>query len=129
MAFGDPIPPERVIHRALSYKNSNKKEKKPKDSAFLLKESHTDLGTGEHYPAEDYLSFGLSPEAARLGLHNIPYTCPILVADILALGRNIRVTEDIDGKVRVSGMPLPSQDLDMALTIAKDLRNLSGNYE
>ena len=128
MAAGDQISADRIIYRALPYRHINKKTGKAKDSAFILKEAHTNEA-GQQWPAEDYLSFGIDPAYAKAGLQNIPYTCGVLVGDILALGRNLRVVEDVDGKVQVSGMPLQSQDLEMSVTIAKDLRNISRDYE
>jgi len=120
MARGDPIPPERVIYRALPWKHLNRKSREPKDTLFLLKPAH------DTYPDETYLSFGVDEVAAKAGLTGIPHVCEIKVADILAFGHGLQVTEDDDPqKVRVSGMPLITANEELALTIAKDLRGKS----
>lgn len=120
MAPGDPIQPTRLIYRALSWKNIDRKSKAPKDSAFLLKPARG------QWPDETYLSFGVDQEAAKAGLTDIPHVCEIRVSDILALGHGLQVTEDDDPqKVRVSGMPLMAANEELALTIAKDLRGKS----
>jgi hypothetical protein len=118
MAPGDPIASGLTIYRALTWKNLDRKSKEPKDTAFLLKPAH------DSWPDETYLSFGVSQEAAKAGLTNVPRVCEILVSDILELG--LQVTEDDDPqKVCVSGMPLITVNEELALTIAKDLRGKS----
>lgn len=128
MACGDPIPPERTIYRALSWSKIDKKTNEPKDKAFLLKPAHDHPKNGilTHFDDETYLSFGITPEAAREGLGDVPRVCEIRVVDILALGHGLQVTEDPDPqKVCVSGMPLLTANESLALTIAKDLRRKS----
>jgi hypothetical protein len=116
MATGDPIPPERVIYRALGKKYLNEENAAPNELAFLLKPAHGD------WPDETYISFGISPTAAAKGLTRIRHTCEIKVEDILRLGHGLQVTEDDDPeKVRVSGMPLITINEKGALDVAKDL--------
>src|SRR5260370_41571854 len=120
MACGDAIPPDRLIYRALPWKHIDRKSREPKDTAFLLKPAHSP------WPDETYLSFGVDQEAAKAGLTNIPHVCELRVADILALGHNLQVTEDDDPqKVRVSGVPLITANEELALTVAKDLSRQS----
>lgn len=120
MAPGDPIQPDRVIFRALRWKHIERKTKQPKETAFLLTPAH------DEFPDETYLSFGINPDGARAGLTNIAHVCEIRVSDILTLGHNLQVTEDVDPqKVCVSGMPLITVNEELALTIAKDLRGKS----
>jgi hypothetical protein len=116
MASGDLVPEDRVIYRALGKKYLNEASTAPNEVAFLLKPAHGD------WPDETFLSFGVSPEAARKGLTRIRHVCEIKVADILALQRGLQVTEDDDPeKVRVSGMPLETENPKLAFDIAKDL--------
>jgi hypothetical protein len=120
MACGDPIPPAQLIYRALSWKIFDKKANKAKDIAFLLKPAT------EHFPAETYLSFGVSPETAKKNLTNIPHVCEITVSDVFGLNRGLQVTQDGDpDKVCVSGMPLCGVDDALALIFAKELRDIS----
>jgi hypothetical protein len=120
MACGDPIPPDRVIYRAVSGRHFDRKSNSPRETLFLLKGAH------DNFEAETYLSFGVDIEGARAGLQNIARVCEIRVEDILALGHNLQVVEDEDPqKIRVSGMPLPTVNEELAFTIAKDLRRKS----
>ncbi len=116
MAAGDPISPDRVIYRALSKKYLNESETAPNEIAFLLKPGH------DSYVDETYLSFGISPDGARRGLTRIRHVCQIAVGEIIRLERGLQITEDDDPeKVRVSGMPLITENEKLALDIAKDL--------
>jgi hypothetical protein len=118
MPIGDPIPPERLVYRALRPKHLSEDKAVIKETAFLLTEAH-----GE-YPAETELSFGVDANAASAGLQNIKYYTEISVASIRALG--LRVTEDDDpAHICVSGMPLARENPELAHSIAKDLRNLA----
>jgi hypothetical protein len=114
MAAGDPIPPERIIYRALRNKYYDPQTNRPRDIAFLLRPA-----AGE-FPDETYLSFGADVASAEAGLTNIRHFCEINVADILDL--HLEVTEDDDPrKVRVSGMPLLTVNEERAFRVAKDL--------
>jgi hypothetical protein len=115
MAPGDPVPPATIIYRAVSPSRVDKATARPKETAFLLRPA------SDKYPAEDSLSFGVSPNAAVEGLDRVK-TCHIQVADILALG--LKVCEDDDPEhVQVSGMPLYGVDDGLALAIAKAIRD------
>jgi hypothetical protein len=120
MAVGDPIPPDRVIYRALNKKRMNEALTAPNEIAFLLKTANG------NYPDETHLSFGVSPAAAVAGLTNMRYICSIAVQDILRLDRHLLVTEDDDPqKVRVSGMPLITENEELSMAIAKDLLGIA----
>lgn len=115
MAVGDPIPPDRIIYRAVRSKQINA-DKTINEIAFLLKPAH-----GE-FPDETYLSFGVDARGAIAGLQNIRYVAEMRVAEIIALG--LTVVEDADPqKIQVAGMPLSINDDALATQIAKDLRN------
>lgn len=118
MAAGDALSPERIIYRALSRKYLNESETEASDTAFLLKPAH------DEWPAETHLSFGVTREAASKGLSRIRQICEITVGDIIQLG--LSVTEDTDPeKVRVSGMPLITENDTAAFLTAKRLREKS----
>jgi hypothetical protein len=121
MAAGDPIPPETIIYRALpGRKYLAEDSTAPSEVAFLLKPAH------DQWPDETYLSLGISVAGAAKGLTNVRHTCAIRVADIVGLNRNLTITEDEDpDKVRVSGMPLITQNEKVALDVAKDLLGIS----
>jgi hypothetical protein len=114
MAAGDPVPPERIVYRAIRAKQLNP-DKTINEIAFLLQPAHG------QWEDETYLSFGVDPHGAVAGLNNIRYVAEMRVADILALG--LTVTEDQDPqKLQVAGMPMLRDD-ERALQFAKDLRN------
>jgi len=120
MASGDPIPRDQVIYRAVSWGRIDRKSKKPKDTAFLLRPAT------DKFPAESSLTFGLTPQAALQGLAGVTQTCQIKVGEILDLGHNLTVVENTDPlHVQVGGMPQLENDEGLALTIAKDMRQIA----
>jgi hypothetical protein len=114
MAAGDPVPPDRIIYRAIRAKQINP-DKSINEIAFLLRPAHGD------FPDEDYLSFGVDAVGAVAGLQNIRYVAEIRVGNITALGLTVIEDEDAQ-KVRVAGMPLSTHDEVEAVKFAKDLR-------
>ena len=115
MAAGDPVPPERLIYRAIRSNKFLNHDRTLNESAFLLTPAH------DEFPDETYLSFGVDPAGAVAGLTRVRFVAEIRVADIIALG--LTVTEDADPqKIQVAGMPLPTADDVTAFRVAKDLR-------
>jgi hypothetical protein len=115
MAVGDNVPPERTIFRAIRKKDLNP-DNSINEIAFLLKPAH------DEFVDEIYLSIGVDPAGAVVGLQRIRHVAAVCVADLIALG--LTVVEDNDPhKVQVAGMPLVTVDQIGAMKFAKDIRS------